>query len=127
MGAGYSRRISATRVGVISDAGRLREVEDGWRSCAERRGNAFLTPEWALAWLRHYGRSRAGGVPSPQAPRRAVRMDADGASPEALLNAQVHRGKPCRPPSSAEGHYRSATDHDTWVYGDGFRLICQRR
>jgi len=47
--------VSAAGVGLIRDRGRLREVEDEWRSCAERSGSAFLTPDWALAWLRHYG------------------------------------------------------------------------
>ena len=28
-----------------------------WRALAERRGNAFLTPDWFLAWLRHFGQS----------------------------------------------------------------------
>jgi CelD/BcsL family acetyltransferase involved in cellulose biosynthesis len=30
-------------------------VESEWRALAERRGNAFLTPEWFRAWLRVYG------------------------------------------------------------------------
>jgi CelD/BcsL family acetyltransferase involved in cellulose biosynthesis len=30
-------------------------VESEWRELAERRGNAFLTPEWFRAWLRAYG------------------------------------------------------------------------
>jgi CelD/BcsL family acetyltransferase involved in cellulose biosynthesis len=40
---------------VITDRDRLGEIEGDWRSLAERRGNAFLTPEWYLAWLRNYG------------------------------------------------------------------------
>ncbi len=30
-------------------------VEAEWRSLAVERGNAFVTPEWALAWLEQYG------------------------------------------------------------------------
>jgi CelD/BcsL family acetyltransferase involved in cellulose biosynthesis len=40
---------------VITDARQLAEIEPDWRSLAERRGNAFLTPEWYFAWLRSYG------------------------------------------------------------------------
>jgi CelD/BcsL family acetyltransferase involved in cellulose biosynthesis len=40
---------------VITDPHRLGEIEADWRSLAERRGNAFLTPEWYFAWLRSYG------------------------------------------------------------------------
>ncbi len=40
---------------MITDPDRLREIEGDWRSLAERRGNAFLTPEWYFAWLRSYG------------------------------------------------------------------------
>ena len=32
-----------------------RELEPSWREMAERRGNAFLTPEWFTCWLHHYG------------------------------------------------------------------------
>ena len=40
---------------MIADPHRLAEIEPEWRSLAERRGNAFLTPEWYFAWLRTYG------------------------------------------------------------------------
>jgi CelD/BcsL family acetyltransferase involved in cellulose biosynthesis len=40
---------------VITDPDRLGELEADWRSLAEQRGNAFLTPEWYRAWLRSYG------------------------------------------------------------------------
>jgi CelD/BcsL family acetyltransferase involved in cellulose biosynthesis len=33
----------------------MAEVEQAWRRLAESRGNAFVTPEWARAWLDHYG------------------------------------------------------------------------
>jgi CelD/BcsL family acetyltransferase involved in cellulose biosynthesis len=50
-------RSSVTTARVIRDWGLLRELEDEWRSLAELHGNAFLTPEWLYAWLRHYGDS----------------------------------------------------------------------
>jgi CelD/BcsL family acetyltransferase involved in cellulose biosynthesis len=34
----------------------LGAVEEDWRMLAEQRGNAFVTPEWYGAWMRHYGR-----------------------------------------------------------------------
>ena len=40
---------------LITDLTGIGGLEDEWRAHAERRGNAFLTPEWALAWFRHYG------------------------------------------------------------------------
>jgi CelD/BcsL family acetyltransferase involved in cellulose biosynthesis len=49
------REASGGTAEVISDPERLREVEGDWRALAERRGNAFLTPEWYLAWLGSYG------------------------------------------------------------------------
>lgn len=30
-------------------------AEDAWRELAVTRGNAFVSPEWHAAWLRHYG------------------------------------------------------------------------
>lgn len=33
----------------------LQDLEPSWRELAERRGNAFLTPEWFRSWSRHYG------------------------------------------------------------------------
>lgn len=40
---------------LISDLTDIGALEEEWRVHAERRGNAFVTPEWARAWLRHYG------------------------------------------------------------------------
>ncbi len=45
------------RTMVLADPGELRSVEAEWRMLAERRGNAFLTPEWFWSWLEHYGES----------------------------------------------------------------------
>src|SRR5688500_12450317 len=33
----------------------LAGLDDEWRSLAERRGNAFVTPEWFRCWFEHYG------------------------------------------------------------------------
>jgi len=38
------------------------DIEDGWRSIVEPSGNAFITPEWTSAWLRHYGDEAASLV-----------------------------------------------------------------
>jgi CelD/BcsL family acetyltransferase involved in cellulose biosynthesis len=42
------------RTEVLGPA-QLGGLEDAWRRLAETRGNAFVTPEWYLAWMRHYG------------------------------------------------------------------------
>ena len=39
----------------IESVDELRPLEHAWRELAERRGNAFLTPEWFRSWSRHYG------------------------------------------------------------------------
>jgi CelD/BcsL family acetyltransferase involved in cellulose biosynthesis len=48
---------SATVVDVISDRRSLGAYESEWRELAERRSNAFITPEWFSAALQHYGES----------------------------------------------------------------------
>ncbi|MEK6326237.1 MAG: GNAT family N-acetyltransferase [Actinomycetota bacterium] len=53
---------------VITDPDRLGEIEGDWRSLAERRGNAFLTPEWYYAWLRNYGEHADPAVIAVRAP-----------------------------------------------------------
>ena len=46
---------SVSAAQLVGDWDALRELEDEWRSVAQARGNAFLTPEWLYAWRRHYG------------------------------------------------------------------------
>ncbi len=53
---------------VITDPHHLGEIEPDWRSLAERRGNAFLTPEWYFAWLRSYGEHADPAVVTLRAP-----------------------------------------------------------
>jgi CelD/BcsL family acetyltransferase involved in cellulose biosynthesis len=48
---------------VISDRAALRSCESEWRTLAERRSNAFVTPEWFGAWLDNYGNSDEPAVP----------------------------------------------------------------
>jgi CelD/BcsL family acetyltransferase involved in cellulose biosynthesis len=81
MAAGYARPMArpATREArsgtaeVITDPSRLGEIEADWRSLAERRGNAFLTPEWYLAWLRSYGADADPAVIAVRAPAGDLR------------------------------------------------------
>jgi CelD/BcsL family acetyltransferase involved in cellulose biosynthesis len=40
---------------LVTEISDIKDLAAEWRSLAERRGNAFLTPEWFLAWLRHLG------------------------------------------------------------------------
>jgi CelD/BcsL family acetyltransferase involved in cellulose biosynthesis len=44
-----------THTELVTDIGEVTALSPEWRELAERRGNAFLTPEWFLAWLRHFG------------------------------------------------------------------------
>ncbi|MFI5121289.1 MAG: GNAT family N-acetyltransferase [Vicinamibacteria bacterium] len=76
---------------IVTQTARLAEIGDEWRELAERRGNAFLTPEWFFAWIDVVGdaatplvavRRDAGGelagvmplVGSGRGPRRTVRF-----------------------------------------------------
>jgi CelD/BcsL family acetyltransferase involved in cellulose biosynthesis len=58
---------------VITDPDRLGEIEADWRSLAEWRGNAFLTPEWYFAWLRSYGADADPAVIAVRAPAGELR------------------------------------------------------
>jgi CelD/BcsL family acetyltransferase involved in cellulose biosynthesis len=42
---------------LVTEMSALEALADEWRSLAERRGNAFLTPEWFFAWLGRCGES----------------------------------------------------------------------
>jgi CelD/BcsL family acetyltransferase involved in cellulose biosynthesis len=44
------------RTQLITEISEVEALADEWRPLAERRGNAFVTPEWLLAWLRQCGR-----------------------------------------------------------------------
>jgi CelD/BcsL family acetyltransferase involved in cellulose biosynthesis len=43
------------RVQVVTEMTEVEALADEWRPLAERRGNAFVTPEWFLAWMRRCG------------------------------------------------------------------------
>jgi CelD/BcsL family acetyltransferase involved in cellulose biosynthesis len=47
---------------LITDRAALRAYEPEWRELAERRDNAFITPEWFWAWLEIYGEAAAPAV-----------------------------------------------------------------
>jgi CelD/BcsL family acetyltransferase involved in cellulose biosynthesis len=59
------------RTELLTEVGEVEALAGEWRSLAERRGNAFVTPEWFLGWLRHCGRGWE--------PHVAVVRAADGA------------------------------------------------
>ena len=46
----------------LSPAGVPEEVVDQWRELAERRGSAFMLPEWFATWMRHYGEGASARV-----------------------------------------------------------------
>ena len=43
------------RVQVVTEMTEVEALADEWRPLAERRGNAFVTPEWFLAWMERCG------------------------------------------------------------------------
>ena len=51
----------------------IRDFEDDWRALAVARGNAFVTPEWFLAWNRHYGGEHAPLVCAVRGPGEELR------------------------------------------------------
>lgn len=75
---------------AISDLDALGEVESAWRRLAERRGNAFLTPEWFRCWFEHYGAEASPFIPGLR--------DGDGKLVGLLPLALPHSGRPrvCR-------------------------------
>jgi CelD/BcsL family acetyltransferase involved in cellulose biosynthesis len=63
---------SLTHARFLPDWAHIRELEDEWRSLAELRGSAFLTPEWLYAWLRHYGDNTEPALLEVRAPDRRL-------------------------------------------------------
>jgi CelD/BcsL family acetyltransferase involved in cellulose biosynthesis len=61
------------RIELATDIGEITALAAEWRVLAERRGNAFLTPEWFLAWLRHCGRGWEPYVAVARTPRGTLR------------------------------------------------------
>jgi len=61
------------RTGLITEVGELTALAGEWRALAERRGDAFLTPEWFLAWLRHCGQGWEPHVAVARTPDGTVR------------------------------------------------------
>ena len=52
-----------TRLDLLTSVEELAAVERDWRALAEELGNAFVTPEWYHASLRHYGEGAQPFVP----------------------------------------------------------------
>ena len=90
---------------AIRELDRLEEVEMDWRELAESRSNAFLTPEWAGCWFKHYG---AGFEPL------VVAVRADGGRVRGLLPMAL----------SASGRPRIATLIGANL-GDRFHPVCK--
>jgi CelD/BcsL family acetyltransferase involved in cellulose biosynthesis len=61
------------RIQLVTDLGEVKALADEWRPLAERRGNAFVTPEWFLAWLRRLGQDWEPRVAVVRAPDGALR------------------------------------------------------
>jgi CelD/BcsL family acetyltransferase involved in cellulose biosynthesis len=64
---------SRDRAELITEIGELKALAGEWRALAERRGDAFLTPEWFLAWLRHCGQGWEPHVAVARTSRGRVR------------------------------------------------------
>src|SRR4051794_17916929 len=61
------------RIQLVTDLGEVNALADEWRPLAERRGNAFVTPEWFLAWLRRLGQAWEPHIAVVRAPDGALR------------------------------------------------------
>ena len=61
------------RAELVTEIGEVTAIVPEWRALAERRGNAFLTPDWFLAWLRHFGQSWEPHVAVVRTPRGKLR------------------------------------------------------
>ena len=53
------RSAQVSSAGVTAEPASVGTIAGEWRDLAERRGNVFVTPEWYLAWHRHYGSGTA--------------------------------------------------------------------
>jgi CelD/BcsL family acetyltransferase involved in cellulose biosynthesis len=65
--------VAPDRVELVTEIGEVMGLAPEWRALAERRGNAFLTPEWFLAWLRHCGQDWEPHLAVARAPGGTVR------------------------------------------------------
>ncbi len=65
--------VARDRVELATEIDEITSLAPEWRSIAERRGNAFLTPEWFLAWLRHCGQGWEPHVAVVRTPDGTVR------------------------------------------------------
>src|SRR3954454_4117312 len=61
------------QIEVVTEIGEVTALAAEWRALAERRGNAFLTPEWFLGWLRHCGSGWQPHVAVVRTPRGTLR------------------------------------------------------
>ena len=61
------------RTELLTEIGEVTALSAEWRPLAERRGNAFVTPEWFLAWLRHLGHGWEPHVAVVRTPRGTLR------------------------------------------------------
>jgi CelD/BcsL family acetyltransferase involved in cellulose biosynthesis len=65
--------VARDRIELVTELGKVTALAPEWRALAERRGNAFLTPEWFLAWLRHCGQGWEPHVAVVRTPRGTLR------------------------------------------------------
>jgi CelD/BcsL family acetyltransferase involved in cellulose biosynthesis len=65
--------IVSGRVEVVTEPSELADLEPHWRSLAELRGNAFISPEWFAAWLDAPGGTAHACVPVVRRPDGSLR------------------------------------------------------
>ena len=71
-------------VDVLCDESALARVSEPWRRLAELTGNPFVSPDWYVAWLRHFG--------SEAEPRVVVVRDREGEVRGLMPLVSEHRG-----------------------------------
>jgi CelD/BcsL family acetyltransferase involved in cellulose biosynthesis len=61
------------RIQVVTEISDVEALADEWRPLAERQANAFVTPDWFLAWLRRCGKGWEPRVAVVRTPEGALR------------------------------------------------------
>ena len=56
--------MSQLKAELITDVAGLTPIEADWRTLAEQRSNAFITPEWFRSWWEFQGRQSSSPLVS---------------------------------------------------------------
>ena len=74
------------RIQLVTEVSEVKALAGEWRSLAERRGNAFVTPEWFLAWLRQCGQGWEPRVAVVRTDHGTLRGSSHSSAPRAVVS-----------------------------------------